>query len=562
MRHDNALQFADSYDTLYRSFKWNIPSRLNIASVCCSDWAKYEPARPALHHVHNDGKVEQFSFSRLNKLSNKLANSLVQLGLRRRDRIGVLLPQGPETLISHLAIYKSGAIAVPLALLFGEDALSYRLNNAGVACLITNKQGFEKLRPLREYIPELKGIIVCDALDNEPLPEQTYSLDWLLAQSKDEFTCVDTGPDDPALMIYTSGTTGPPKGALHGHRVLLGHLPGMQLSHDFLPQQGDRIWTPADWAWAGGLLNVLLPSLMLGVPVISSSQQKFEPEWAFTLMQDLNIVNAFIPPTALKMLRTVSNPAEQFKLKLRDIASAGEALGADTYNWGVETLGIKINDAYGQTECNLVLGSSAALGMNRAGSIGRAVPGHRVAIIGPDGEILPTGAQGEIAIHAPDPVMMLSYWQMPQETAAKFIGPNKDWFTTGDQASIDEDGFVSFIGRDDDIITSAGYRIGPTEVEDCLLSHPSVSLAAVVGKPDRLRTEIVKAYIVLADEELPEEELRTEIQHYVRERLSAHAYPREIAFRAQLPLTTSGKIIRRALRDEASREAAFEQSVL
>lgn len=558
MPQNNILKTAPSYDALYNAFRWDIPARFNIADACCSQWAKRDKTRVALHHVHANGDVEDFSFSQLHILSNKLANGFKHLGTQPTDRIGVLLPQSPETLISHLAIYKTGAIAVPLALLFGADALLYRLRDAGVSCIVTNQQGFEKLQPLRIELPDLKTVILVDEVPGIPLPAHTHSFGGILEQGKGQFTCADTGPDDPALMIYTSGTTGPPKGALHGHRVLLGHLPGMQMSHDFLPQPGDRIWTPADWAWAGGLLNVLLPSLMLGVPVVSSSQQKFDPEWAFTLMQDFNVVNAFIPPTALKMLRAVPNPAKQFKLQLRDIASAGEALGADTYHWGMETLGLRINDAYGQTECNLVLGSSAALGMNKAGAIGRAVPGHRVAILNQNGEILTSGMQGEIAIHAPDPVMMLGYWQKPEETDAKFIGPQKEWFTTGDQAVMDENGFVSFIGRDDDLITSAGYRIGPTEVEDCLLSHPAISLAAVVGKPDELRTEVVKAYVVLAEGEQPSETLSANIQDYVRSRLSAHAYPREISFRAALPLTTSGKIIRRELRDEAIREAVCE----
>ena len=348
-----------------------------------------------------------------------------------------------------------------------------------------------------------------------------------------------TGPDDPAMMIYTSGTTGAPKGALHGHRVVLGHLPGMQMSHNFLPQSGDRIWTPADWAWAGGLLNVLLPSLLLGVAVVSSAVQKFDPEQAFRLMQTHGVVNAFIPPTALKMLRAVPSPAERFALRLRSLASAGEALGAESYHWMQNSLGLTVNDAYGQTECNLVLGSCSALGISRAGAIGRIVPGHQVAILDEEGSVLPAGTQGEIAIRAPDPVMMLSYWNKPAETAAKFKGPEKDWFATGDQAVMDEDGFVSFVGRDDDLITSTGYRIGPTEVEDTLLSHPAVVLAAAIGKPDALRTEIVKAYVVLADGYEPSAELASNIQDYVRQRLSAHAYPREIAFRSALPMTTS-----------------------
>lgn len=558
MTHQYRLQPAASYDTLYRDFRWHIPGQFNIAEACCDKWAKRDGDRIALHHVLSDGTVHDFSFNQICKQSNKLANGLKALAVRAADRVGVLLPQGPETLVTHLSIYKLAAIAVPLALLFGPDALAYRLEDAGVSCVVTNRQGYKKLEPLRSKLPGLKTIIITDLPENAALPPNVFAYAALLNKSKDGFVCAQTSPDDPALMIYTSGTTGPPKGALHGHRVLLGHLPGMQLSHDFLPQAGDRIWTPADWAWAGGLLNVLLPSLMLGVPVISSDTQKFDPEWAFSLMQDYGVANAFIPPTALKMLRAVKNPAERFSLRLRDIASAGEALGADTYHWGRETLGLTINDAYGQTECNLVLGSSAALAMNRAGAIGKAVPGHKVGILDPNAKILGPGEQGEIAIQAPDPVMMLGYWQRPEETKAKFVGEDQDWFTTGDQAVMDEEGYVSFVGRDDDIITSAGYRIGPTEVEDCLLSHPSVALAAVVGKPDPLRTEIVKAYVVLTDSTLESKALADRIQSYVRDRLSGHAFPREISFRKSLPLTTSGKIIRRELREDAIREAACE----
>lgn len=552
------LKSATSYDNLIRNFQWNIPGQFNIAHACCEAWQSRDGNRLALSHITPQGAVQDWTFSQLSKFSSKLANYLIASGHTDRDRVAILLPQGPETLIAHLATYKAGMIAVPLALLFGTDALTYRLADSGASYVITNSQGYEKLTAIEAQLPELRSIIVTDLPAGIPVPPHVRHYRDILDKASDTFDTRMTSPDDPAMMIYTSGTTGPPKGALHGHRVLLGHLPGMQMSHNFLPQAGDRIWTPADWAWAGGLLNVLLPSLMLGVPIVSSATQKFDPENAFHLMQTHGIVNAFVPPTALKMLRAVPDPAGRFDLHLRSLASAGEALDAATFHWSESAFGIPANDAYGQTECNLVLGSCSALDMNRTGAIGRVVPGHTVAILGPDGLPLPPGQQGEIAIHAPDPVMMLSYWNRPDETAAKFKGPQKDWFATGDQAIMDEDGFVSFIGRDDDIITSAGYRIGPTEVEDCLLSHEAVTLAAVVGKPDALRTEIVKAYVVTAPGFTPSPDLANQIQAYVRLRLSAHAFPREISFRADLPLTTSGKIIRRELRDEAIREAADE----
>ncbi len=349
-------------------------------------------------------------------------------------------------------------------------------------------------------------------------------------------------------MIYTSGTTGNPKGALHGHRVLPGHLPGVQTPHEFMPQAGDLAWTPADWAWAGGLLNMLLPALHFGVPVVARPVTRFEPEEAFRLMAEMGVRNAFVPPTALRMLRGVEEPRRRFRLNLRTVAAAGETLGAETLAWGREALGLTINEAYGQTECNLVLASCAAIGVSRPGFIGKAVPGHEVAVVRPDGSPCAAGEEGQIAVRRPDPVMFLGYWRNPQATAAKFVG---DWMLTGDQALADSDGYVRFVGRDDDVITSAGYRIGPGEIEDCLLKHPAVALAAVVGKPDALRTEIVKAFIVLRAGHAPSPALVDELQAFVRRRLSAHEYPREIAFRDELPLTTTGKIIRRLLRQEA-----------
>jgi acetyl-CoA synthetase len=330
--------------------------------------------------------------------------------------------------------------------------------------------------------------------------------------------------------------------------VLLGHLPGVQMPHEFLPQPGDRFWTPADWAWAGGLLNILLPGLHFGVPVVARKFEKFDPEEAFRLMADQGVRNTFVPPTALRMLRTVSNPAGRFDLTLRTVASGGEALGAETFAWGREALGLTINEFYGQTECNLVLSSCGALGVAKAGAIGRPVPGHTVGVIRPDGSRCEPGELGQIAVLRPDPVMFLSYWNKPGATEAKFVG---DWMTTGDQGQFDEEGYVHFIGRDDDVITSAGYRIGPGEIEDCLIRHPAVALAAAVGKPDPVRTEIVKAFVVLKEGHKPSDTLASEIQSFVRSRLSAHEYPREIAFRTHLPLTTTGKVIRRLLRDEA-----------
>jgi len=531
------------HQALRDAFRWRIPQRYNIAVDVCDRWAAIDPDRAAIIEVSTDWRVTPVGFGRLREDSNRLANALRARGVGRGDRVAILLPQGRRVLTAHLAAYKLGAIAVPLAALFGVDALAYRLADSAAKVLVTDAAGLAKTRQIAAPLPELALTVSTDGGDRD-------ALDWdaLLADASPDFTPVETGPDDPALMIYTSGTTGNPKGALHGHRVLPGHLPGVQMPHEFMPQPGDLAWTPADWAWAGGLLNMLLPALHFGVAVVARPVTRFEPEEAFRLMADLGIRNAFVPPTALRMLRSVEHPRERFAFALRTVAAAGEALGAETLAWGREALGLTINEAYGQTECNLVLASSAAIGVSRPGSIGKAVPGHEVAIIRPDGSVCAPGEEGQIAVRRPDPVMFLGYWNNPQATVDKFVG---DWMKTGDQAVQDEDGYVRFVGRDDDVITSSGYRIGPGEIEDCLLRHEAVALAAVVGKPDALRTEIVKAFVVPMPGHAATPALAAELQAFVRRRLSAHEYPREIAFREELPMTTTGKIIRRLLRAEA-----------
>jgi acetyl-CoA synthetase len=542
------LERADSYEALYRGFRWSIQSRFNIGVAVCDRWAVREPDRAALLEYRPEGAPRGLTYGQLARQSNALANALRSRGIGRGDRVALLLPQCFETAIAHVAIYKLGAIAVPMALLFGVEALEYRLQMAGVKAVVTNHSGNGKLRAIRGRLPGLELVISIDGADGD-----TAGFHHLVAYHFPVFEAEDTGPDDPAMMIFTSGTTGPPKGALHGHRVLLGHLPGVQFQHEFLPRPGDRLWTPADWAWAGGLLNVLLPGLYFGVPVALGRFEKFDPEAALGLVEKMAVRNAFIPPTALRMLKALSGIHRRFRLDLRTIASAGEALGRETYEWAKDELGLTVNEFYGQTECNIVLSSCAALGVSRSGAIGKPVPGHEVAVIDADGQTTPPGKTGQIAVRRPDPVMFLGYWQNEKATREKFIG---DWMTTGDQGIADGEGYIHFFGRDDDVITSAGFRIGPGEIEDCLTGHPAIALAAAVGKPDALRTEIVKAYLVLRDGFSPSAELSAEIKAWVRERLSAHEYPREVEFVESMPLTTTGKVIRRIFRDRAKAEAS------
>jgi len=533
------LKPAATYDEARAAFRWQVPPRYNIGVDVCDRHAQARPDSTALIFENEDGRVERFSFGDIRGLSNRLANALAAHGLTRGDRLGILLQQCPEAAIAHVAAYKAGLIAVPLFVLFGEDALEYRLGNSGARAVITDIANLPKLLAIRDRLPELKAIVVIDG-------DAGGALDYrkLVERASDSFAPAETAPDDPALIIYTSGTTGPPKGALHAHRVLLGHLPGVEFPHEFFPQPGDLHWTPADWAWIGGLLDVLLPAWHHGVPVLAHRFRKFEPDAAFSLMARHGVRNVFFPPTALKLMRQTGAP-ENHGVRVRTIASGGETLGAELLDWGRATFGVTINEFYGQTECNVVVGCCAKIMDVRPGSMGRAVPGHEVAIVDDNGNRLPVGEQGNIAIRRPDPVMFLEYWRNPKATAEKFAG---DWLLTGDTGRVDEDGYLWYVGRADDVITSAGYRIGPAEIEDCLLKHPAVAMAAAIGVPDPVRTESVKAFVVLKPGHRGDAALARAIQDHVRTRLAAHEYPREVEFIDALPLTATGKIMRRELR--------------
>ncbi len=542
------LKEAATLEAVEAAFEWDISADFNMGVAVSDRIAATEPDRVALLRWREDGEPVVTSYGELSERSNRLANLLVAKGLKPGDRVGIILPQSDWAAIAHIAIYKAGMIAVPLARLFAPDAIEFRLNRAGVKALITFADGAQKVRSIRANLPDLEHVLVVD----EAKGEDEVELARAVAEQPAGFTPAETGPDTPALIIFTSGTTGPPKGALHGHRVLLGHLPGVQIHHEFIPKPGDVAWTPADWAWAGGLLNILLPCLYFGVPVVHGGLERFDPEKAFRLMAEMQVANAFIPPTALRLMKTVERPRERFDLKIRTIGSGGESLGSDTFEWAQRELGLTVNEFYGQTECNLVLSSCAKLGVARAGAIGKPVPGHRVAVVCEDGSVCEVGERGQVAVSRPDPVMFLEYWRDPEATAAKFVG---DWMLTGDQCTVDADGYFHFVGRDDDIINSAGYRVGPGEIEDCLASHPAVRLAAAVGKPDPLRTEIVKAYVVAAPGHTPSEALAEEIKAHVKARLAANIYPREIEFVDEIPLTTTGKVIRRLFRERAIEEA-------
>lgn len=527
---------------LRSGFAWNIPARYNMAVDVCDRWIPGHANRVALIHDARDG-LQEISYGQLLRRSNRLANLLSGIGIGRSDRVGILLPQNPWTAVSHIAVWKMAGISVPLFTLFGVEALEYRLADSAAKAVITDTPGVEKLEQVRERLPDLEHVLCIDG-GTGPVMDMVASLD----RSSDRYATRDTAADDPALLVYTSGTTGNPKGALHAHRTLLGHLPGVEMSHDLLPVPGDRIWTPADWAWIGGLMDVLMPALYHGVPVVSCDMGRFDGEFAFRLIRKHGIRNAFLPPTALKMMRMVWQGGDLPEGAMRSIACAGESMGGELLEWGKEAFGIWINEFYGQTECNMIVSSCGVLEPPVPGVMGYPAPGHDVRVIDGQGQVLGAGEAGQIAVRGRNPVMFLNYWNSPEQTRQKFSG---EWLLTGDTGMMVDSGAIRFVGRMDDIITSSGYRIGPGEIENCLLGHPAVALSAVVGKPDALRTEIVKAFVRLNKGYDASDRLSDELKDWVRHRLSAHEYPREIAFIGEFPMTATGKIIRRKLRDIA-----------
>ncbi|WP_170478939.1 AMP-binding protein [Ruegeria arenilitoris] len=490
---------------------WAIPERLNMSRQCLS-----HPRDNAAIICLTERGQEEYTYDRLHKMTDGIVRTLLPT-VKAGDRVGVLLGQSPWCAAAHLAIWKIGAISVPLFKLFKHDALATRVGDAGARIVLTDAVGAALLGNLAESV----------------LVDQ-------IAPSDEDFQFANTGPEDPAVLIYTSGTTGRPKGALHGHRVLTGHLPGVSISHNHL-RDGDRLWTPADWAWIGGLFDVLMPGLALGIPVVAARLEKFTPDACADVIARGDVRNVFFPPTALRMLKA----ADQAVPGLRSVASGGEPLGAEMLAWGERAFGLTINEFYGQTECNMAVSSCAVDFPVRPGCIGKPVPGHEVAVLDADGNA--TDEEGDVAIRRGSASMMLEYWNRSEATVEKFRG---DWLITGDRGVWEGD-YLRFVGRDDDVITSSGYRIGPAEIEDCLLTHPAVATVGVVGKPDPLRTEIVKAYVVLKP---GAESSASELQEWVKDRLAHYSYPREVAFLSSLPMTVTGKVIRKELRILAAEE--------
>lgn len=546
---------VDRYAQLHADFRWQVPDDFNIAEVCCGRWARETPKATAIYFDSESGCRAVYSYAQLQRAANRLSNALLAQGVRRGHRVAIVLPQRFETAVAHIALQQIGAVAMPLSLLFGAEALAYRLQDSGAVLAIAACEALTALREVRAACPALRRVVVVGECTLQP-----GELCWMAALQAEaaSFKPVATRADDPALLIYTSGTTGNPKGALMPQRALIGNLPGFVASQDwfgFDPFDASRptdavFWSPADWAWTGGLMDALLPTLYFGRPIVAY-QGRFTAAKAFELMAAYGVTHAFLFPTALKAMMKAEPRPRRHGLKLRALMSAGEAVGDAVFSWCRDALGVPVNEMFGQTEMNYVVGNCQALWPARPGSMGRAYPGHRVAVIDEAGRELPPGEVGEVAVHRldrhghPDPVFFLGYWNNEAATRAKFIG---DWCRTGDLARRDADGCLWYEGRTDDQFKSAGYRIGPGEIENCLLKHPAVANAAVVPKPDAERGALVKAFVVLTDGHAGDAALVEALQAHVKARLAPYEYPKEVEFVDALPMTTTGKVQRRVLR--------------
>jgi acetyl-CoA synthetase len=531
----------DDYDTAREEFRWDLPDDYNIAYDCLR---KHDDTdRPALIQHDPDGDHDTYTFTELDDRSTQLAHALADLGVDRGDRVAVVLPQKPANPLTHLACWKLGAVSLPLSILFGVDALQHRLDDSGASVVVADDAALDAVQAAAADCPDLEHVVAVDAD-----PEAAHDFEALRKGYPRSMALAETDPDTPAIVMYTSGSTGPPKGVLHGHGVWVGHCPAFYM---YCERDVDDsvFWTPADWAWIGALGDLVFPAWHYGRPVVGHPMGGFDAEEAFGIFEEHGVTDTFLPPTAIRMLMNVGNPTGRYDLDLKTIFSGGEPLTPEILAWAEETLdGVAVNELYGQTEANLLVTNCRDWFPAQAGSMGKPVPGHEVGIVDPDtGEELPAGEVGMIAVRREDdPVVFREYWNRPEKTAEVTVG---DWHLTEDLGYRDEGGYLWFKSRDDDVIITAGYRVGPGEVESAILEHPEVEQAGVIGVPDETRNEIIKAYVQPVAGVEGDDELREGIRNLVRETLAEYEYPREIEFVEELPQTTTGKIQRRKLRD-------------
>jgi acetyl-CoA synthetase len=528
------------YNEMRAAHRWEVPERYNIAQDVCD---KHERDRLAMVLEDWRGNERRVTFGELQDLSGRFANVLEATGVERGDRVATLLPSLPETAAVFIGTYKRGAILLSMSVLYGDEGIEHRLRDSGAKAVVTDAANRHRIPDgLVEKVFVMGGAGQADDVD----------FDATMERASTEAETVDTAADDPAQLYYSSGTTGLAKGILHAHRYLLGHEE-FEYCHDV--RDGELFHGSGEWAWAAGICPLLGPWRYGAVALVQVREGGYDPEEHLSFLSKHGVENMFTTPTALRSMTGVERAGERYPLeRLRITCSAGEPLNPEVIRWFRDQYGVTVLDYYGLTESYPLCGNFPHLEV-REGSMGRPMPGWDVQILDEDEQPLPPGERGEICLRArSNPHYPIGYWKRPEDTEEVFGG---EWFHTKDAATADEDGYVWYAGRADDVIISAGYRIGPFEVESACVEHPAVKEAAAVASPDARRGDIVKAFIVLAGGHEASDELADQIKQHVRERHSAYAYPREIEFVADLPKTLTGKIRRVELREqERERKAA------
>lgn len=493
---------------------------------------------PAMIFEGPDGTVQAQSFADVDREATNLASYLRLLGYGRGSLIGIHTGQHPDTAMAHMAVCKLGGVAVTLSQLYGPDTLIHALNDCKLPVILTSADAWSALRETE--LPHLTHILSRDPVGDD------IDLNTVLKTDAQDFMPDYTGADDPALLMYTSGSTGKPKGILHGHRILAAYTPSISLFFNLSMEDADAVfYSPSDWAWVGGLLDMVFPAWMAGRP-IATTLERFRADTAYAFMARHKVTHTFLAPTAIKRLAQTQDPHAEYDLSLRVICTGGEALAAETLNWAEQNLRVVCNEFYGMTEVNHLIGNCAALFVRKPGSMGRAYPGHTVLLVDADGEEVAAGEPGEVVTLQTSPTRYLGYLNNPEKEAEMLHGP---YMRTHDLAVCDADGYFWYKGRSDDLIKSSGFRIGPAEIEECLLAHPSVAEVAVVGKPDADRGSIVKAFVKVRAGVAEDDDLKVALRDHVKTRLAGYKAPREVAFVEGFEMTSSGKINRRVLRD-------------